>query len=69
MRAAVRSDAAFYVGVGVFTILVFAAGLGAAVASGWIDPSRRELAGFAGGFTLFMGSYFFALVAYRIIEG
>ena len=68
MRTVARSDAAFYVGIGVSTILVFVAGLVAAVASGWIDPSRRELAGFVGGFTLFMGSYFFALVAYRIIE-
>lgn len=68
VRAVIESDVAFYVAVGVFVILVFVLGLGAATTSGVIDLSQRELIGFAGGFALFMGSYFFALVAYRIIE-
>ncbi|GAA0664883.1 hypothetical protein GCM10009020_07290 [Natronoarchaeum mannanilyticum] len=64
----VESDAAFYVGVGAFAVAVFVCGVAAGIASGAIDPSRRELVGFGVGFGLFTCSYLFAIVAYRHIQ-
>jgi len=64
----VESDAAFYVGVGAFAATVFVCGVAAGIASGAIDPNRRELVGFGVGFGLFTCSYLFAIVAYRSIR-
>lgn len=68
VRRFAESDVAVYAGAGAFTVLVFAVGVAAAVAAGLIDPARRELAGLAVGFGLFLFSYAFAMGAYRIVE-
>lgn len=68
MRRIVESDAAFYVGVGAFAVAVFVGGVAVGIATGAIDPTRRELVGFAAGFGLFACAYLFALVAYSHIQ-
>jgi len=62
-----ESDTGFYVGVGIFTILVFAAGLVVMALMRPDSVGQRELFGFVVGFGLFMFSYFIAMAIYRLV--
>ncbi len=61
------SDTGFYTGVGLFTILVFAVGLGALAVARPDGIGNRELVGFVVGFGFFMLSYFIAMSVYRLV--
>lgn len=63
----ISRDEVVYALWGVFLVGVFVAAVAAMAAAGRIELGGREMRGLVVGFALFVGSYFAAILTYRLL--